>query len=148
MSPSTHRTRRLAAGLAGALALALAAPALAEEESDHADHEHQFVKIFEGRVRPGTLVMRSDDAIGWLNYTARIAQISFDKEVARHLTCHSQGSFHIDGDRLVSGDIQSTQFATLCNLAPGEYEYRVTLRSGIGSSQGGEKQLAGKLLVE
>jgi hypothetical protein len=148
MSPSTHRTRRLAAGLTGALALALAAPALAEEVSDHADHEHQFVKIFEGRVRPGTLVMRSDDAIGWLNYTAKIATISFDKEVAKHLTCTTRGSFHLDGERLVSGDIQSTQFATLCNLAPGEYDYRVTLRSGLGTIQGGEKYLEGKILVE
>lgn len=148
MSLATQRSRRLAAGLAGALALALAAPALAEKESDHADHEHQFVRIFEGRVRPERLVIRSDDAIGWLNYTSRIAQISFDKEVARHLTCTSQGSFRLDGERLVSGDIQSTQFATLCNLAPGEYEYRATLRSGIGSGQGGEKQLDGRILVE
>ena len=144
----TARPRPLAAFLVAALALAVAAPGTAEEEVDHADHEHQFVRIFEGRVRPGTLVMHSDDAIGWLNYTARIAQVSFDREVAKHLTCHSQGSFHLDGERLVSGDIQATQFATLCNLAPGEYEYRVTLRSGAGTTRGGEKVLEGRIRVE
>jgi len=148
MNRSTNRARRLAAGLAGALALALAAPALAEDPSDHADHEHQLIRIFEGRVRPAVQVIRGDDALGWLNYTAKIARISFDKEVAKHLTCTSPGSFHLDGERLVSGDIQATQFATLCNLAPGEYEYRVTLRSGIGSGGGGEKVLDGKILVE
>jgi hypothetical protein len=150
MSRPSIRSRRPLAFLAGALALALTGPipVFAEEGSDHADHEHVFIKIFEARVRPATQVIRSDDAIGWLNYTAKIALISFDKEVARHLTCTSRGSFHLDGERLVSGDIQSTQFATLCSLAPGEYDYRVTLRSGIGSSLGGEKYVDGKILVE
>ena len=47
----------------------------------------------------------------------------------------------------MTGDIQATQFATLCNLAPGEYDYRVTLRSGIGTTQGGTKTIDGKIVV-
>ena len=140
--PRSLRFLALAAGAA----LLLPAPAPAEE-SDHADHEHQLIRIFEGRVRPGVQTIDSKDALGWLNYTSKIARISFDKEVAKHLTCTSPGSFRLDGERLVSGDIQATQFATLCNLAPGEYAYRVTLFSGIGTTAGGEKHLDGKIVV-
>ena len=128
------------------VALFLALP-LAAAESDHADHRHQLIRIFEGRVRPTVQTLDSSDALGWLNYTSRIARVSFAKEVAKKLTCASPGSFRIDGERLISGDIQATQFATLCNLAPGEYEYRVTLRSGIGTTQGREKTIGGKIVV-
>ena len=133
-------------GLALASLLLAAVPAPAEE-ADHADHEHQLIRIFENRVRPDPQTIHSDDAIGWLNYTSKIARISFDQEVAKKLTCTSPGSFRLDGARLVSGDIQATQFATLCNLAPGEYDYRVTLRSGIGTTGGAEKNIAGRIVV-
>lgn len=131
-----------------ALALLLAPAATARAEADHADHEHQLIRISEHRVRPDVQKIHAGDAIGWLNYSSRIARVSFDREVGKKLTCTSPGSFRIDGERLVSGDIQATQFATLCNLAPGEYDYQVTLRSGIGAGQGGEKTIDGKIVVE
>jgi hypothetical protein len=148
MSPTTRSL--LTATLVAALAVAASLeprPAAAAERSDHADHRHQLVRIFEGRVRPDVQRIQSDDALGWLNYTSRIARVSFDAEVAKKLTCTSPGSFHVDGDRLVSGDIQATQFVTLCNLAPGEYEYQVTLRSGIGTTQSAEKVIVGRIVV-
>ena len=106
-----------------------------------------MIRIFEGRVRPEVQTIGSDDALGWLNYTSRIARVSFDKEVGKHLTCTSPGSFRIDGERLVSGQIQATQFATLCNLAPGEYEYQVTLSSGAGTTGAPERTLGGRIVV-
>lgn len=140
------RNTRLALAVVAAVAFFVAAPAVAED-SDHADHHHQLIRIFEGRVRPQVQNIGSEDALGWLNYTSKIARISFAKDVGKKLTCTSPGSFRIDGERLVSGDIQATQFATLCNLAPGEYDYRVTLRSGIGTNQGGAKTIDGKIVV-
>lgn len=124
------------------------APAAAEEaDSDHAEHRHQLIRIFEGRVRPEVQTIDTDDALGWLNYTSRIARVSFDAEVAKHMTCTSPSGFHLDGPRLVSRDIQSTQFATLCSLAPGEYAYVVTLHSGIGTERGPDREIAGKIVV-
>ncbi|MBW2313234.1 MAG: hypothetical protein JRH10_03510 [Deltaproteobacteria bacterium] len=141
------RNIRLALALAAVASLFAAAPLVAED-SDHADHHHQLIRIFEGRVRPAVQTLGAADALGWLNYTSRIARVSFAREVAKKLTCTSPGSFRIDGERLISGDIQATQFATLCNLAPGEYDYQVTLRSGIGVGQGGEKTIDGKIVVQ
>ena len=138
---------RLALSAAALVALFAAGPLVAED-SDHAEHRHQMIRIFEGRVRPAVQTMKTTDALGWLNYTSRIARVSFAKDVAKKLTCTSPGSFRLDGERLISGDIQATQFATLCSLAPGEYDYRVTLRSGIGTGQGGEKTIDGKIVVQ
>ena len=114
---------------------------------DHAEHDHRMARILETRVHPKTIEIHSTDAIGWLNYSSKRARISFDAEVAKSMTCRSIGSFRLDGSRLTSNDIQATQFASLCSLAPGEYEYRVELKSGIGGSGISSKSFAGKIVV-
>ena len=38
----------------------------------------------------------------------------------------------LTGDLVESGNIEVNGFASLCQLAPGEYEYRVELREGLG----------------
>ena len=90
-------------------------------ESDHAEHNHRMARITETRVHPKVIEIHSADTIGWLNYSSKRARISFDAEVAKNLICRSKGTFHLDGPRLVSNDIQATQFASLCSLAPGAY---------------------------
>ena len=117
-------------------------------EPDHAEHNHRMARILETRVHPKVIKIHSADAIGWLNYSSQRARISFDAEVAKNLICRSRGTFHLDGPRLVSNDIQATQFASLCNLAPGEYEYRVELRAGLGGSGASiGKSFTGKIIV-
>ncbi len=118
-------------------------------EPDHAEHNHRMARILETHVHPKVIEIHSADAIGWLNYSSKRARISFEAAVAKNLTCRSKGSFHLDGPRLVSNDIQSSQFASLCSLAPGEYEYRVELHSGIGGSGSSSvgKSFAGKIIV-
>ncbi len=118
-------------------------------EPDHAEHNHRMARILETRVHPKTIEIHSADAIGWLNYSSKRARISFDAEVAKNLICRSRGTFHLDGPRLSSNDIQATQFASLCSLAPGEYEYRVDLMSGFGASGGSSlgKSFTGKVIV-
>lgn len=139
-------TRRLAWLLALPLALA---PLSAFAQSDHGDHDHGVARILETRVKPEVIEIHSDDAISWLNYSSQRARVSFDAEVAKSLTCTSKGSFHLDGARLTSKDIQATQFASLCNLAPGEYEYRVDLSPGVGGSGGASpsKSFTGRIVV-
>ena len=117
-------------------------------EADHGDKDHEVARILETRVRPKTLEISSTDAIGWLNYSSKRARISFDAEVAKSMVCRSISSFRVDGGRVVSPDIQASQFASLCSLAPGEYEYRVELRPGIGASGVGVgKSFTGKIVV-
>ncbi len=131
------------------LALIFAPSSSLGAEPDHAEHDHRMARILETRVSPKVIEIHSADAIGWLNYSSKRARISFDAEVAKNLTCRSKGTFHLDGPRLTSSDIQATQFASLCSLAPGEYEYRVELRSGIGGSGGLGlgKSFTGKIVV-
>ncbi len=118
-------------------------------EPDHAEHDHRMARILETRVSPKVIEIHSADAIGWVNYSNQRARISFDAEVAKNLTCRSKGTFHLDGPRLSSNDIQASQFASLCSLAPGEYEYRVELRSGAGGAGGSSlgKSFKGRIIV-
>ncbi len=131
------------------LALIFAPSSSLGAEPDHAEHDHRMARILETRVSPKVIEIHSADAIGWLNYSSKRARISFDAEVAKSLTCRSKGTFHLDGPRLSSNDIQSSQFASLCSLAPGEYEYRVELRSGIGGGGGSGfgKSFTGRIIV-
>ncbi len=113
----------------------LAAKAEEAGVPDHAEHRHAFVRITDGSIRPGSLRVDSEDALGWLNYSRKIARVSFDKDVAERMFCTAKGGFRIAGDRLVSQPIQAFQFASLCRLEPGEYTYRVELVGGAGSAQ-------------
>ncbi len=132
-----------------ALAAALGPPSAAEEaENDHARLEHRFVRITDAGLHPDVQRIQRDEAFGWVNYSSKIANISFDREVGAHLTCRSRGSFRLTGERLESGNIQARQFASLCSLAPGEYTYRVELHAGIGMGATSARVHEGTLVVE
>jgi hypothetical protein len=122
--------------------------AASEDESDHAKLKHEFVRITSGSLHPKVQRIGKGDAFGWVNYSSKVARVSFDGDVASKMMCTTRTSFHLTGDRLESGDIQGHQFATLCNLASGEYAYLVQLRSGAGSSSGLGRTLKGTLIVE
>ena len=70
-------------------------------------------------------------------------------EYVQKMTCTSKGTFHLDGERLRSVVIQFRQFASLCRLEPGEYEYRVELTSGVGGTGGSNlgRSFVGKIRV-
>jgi hypothetical protein len=122
--------------------------AASEDESDHAKHKHNFVRITSGSLHPETQEVGTGEAFGWVNYSSKIARVSFDEAVARKMQCTAITSFRVDGGRVVSGDIQGRQFASLCSLEPGEYAYLVELRSGAGTSAGLSRELQGKLIVK
>lgn len=139
------------AALASALVLATAIPARAEDPpvGDHANRDHVFVTILSLKLRPDVQRLKPGEAVGWINYTDKIARVYFDKEVAKKMTCTTKGSFRINGERLESTDIQAQQFASLCSLASGEYSYKVELRSGLGSTGlGAASTMSGKIVVE
>ena len=105
-----------------------------ETAVDHADHDHQFVRITSSHLSPQMVRVGSGEALAWVNYSRQIARISFEKDVATKMECRSRGSFRIVGDRLESNDIQGQQFASLCSLAAGTYAYRVALFDSSGAN--------------
>ncbi len=142
--------RLISSVMTGALALVLLGSHPVHAESDHADHDHQTVRISGGRIHPEHVNLGADDALAWANYSSRIARVVFDAEVAERMKCRSATSFTLAGDRLVSRDIQASQFASLCQLAPGEYSYKTELYSGSGSSgfAGVDRTLQGRITVK
>lgn len=121
----------------------------ATSEPDHAGIDHEFVRISGSGLRPETVEVAGETAIAWVNYGSRVARVSFDRSVAEKIACKSRASFTLDGDRLVSPRIQGSSFASLCQLAPGSYDYRVELFAGEGTGGAGtpERTLVGKIVV-
>lgn len=116
----------------------------------HVADEHHYVRISDGGLHPKTLHLESESAVGWMNYSSLIARVSFDKEVAKRITCRAATGFQVTGERLTSPGIQAMQFASLCDFAPGEYTYRVELFPGIGTTQGSlrHRTFEGRIVVE
>ena len=136
------------AALVGFLALGPAAGAQDWEQEkakyeEHLDHEHRFVKITEGNLRPDVLRLGPEENVAWLYYGGHSARVSFDKNVAKNVTCSTPGAFRIDGDRMQSRSLKRYEFVSVCRLKPGEYDYRVDM--GAGASQ---RRLTAKVIVE
>ncbi len=135
--------------LAAALCFVAPAAVRAQEPADLGEAHHVFVTILQGRLKPETQTLKAGDAVGWLNYSDKIARVSFDKEVAKQMVCKKEGSFRLNGDRLESTNIQAQQFATLCVLSKGTYEYKVDLFTGAGTGAGiVPTTRTGKIVVE
>jgi plastocyanin len=123
---------------------------LSIEQGAAADSSHRFVQIRSASLNPQVIHIEATDQIGWLNYSSNVARVSFDREVGKQMVCTTRTSFTATGERLESHDIQGTQFASLCRLAPGAYTYRVDLRTGAGagSGLGRGRRLEGRVIVE
>lgn len=145
----THPFRCFLLAAAAVLALA-AAPARAQEVADLGDTPHTYIRILQSKLNPPSQTLKAGEAVGWLNYSNRIARVSFPKEVAKKMVCKQEGSFRLSGERLQSGDIQASQFATLCVLSQGEYEYQVELftGAGAGTTLAPSQTLHGKIVVQ
>jgi len=100
-------------------------------------------------LHPSVEHLHLGDRLAWLNYSSKVARISFPASVVERLTCSAPVSFRMTGSRFESADIESDQFASLCQLAPGAYRYRVELRSGIGAGHREvPRTLRGTIFVE
>lgn len=118
-------------------------------DADHIEHRHRSVRIGAGSLHPRVQHVDEHEAIGWLNYSGRIARVSFEADVATKMFCTAVTGFRVTGPRLESPGIQARQFAAVCRLEPGEYAYRVELYDGASASgRGYGRTLEGKLIVE
>ena len=142
------RNAGLAAGIALALAWIAAGTAQAAEGEaipDHAGHETRLIGVTAGRLIPESITLGHRDAFGWLNYSSRAVSIAFRQEVVPHLLCTAPTRFAVKDGRLIAHELEPGAFATLCQLAPGRYDYRVEVAS---RTPGGESTtLEGQLVV-
>ena len=108
---------------------------------DHAEHEVEIVSITARKLHPTVHQVPATSSFGWLNYSGQDASIHFeDAEIVSKMRCKTPGHFRVEAEQLAAPRIRSGEAATLCHLAPGEYDYRVEF-------PGRDRPLLGKLVV-
>ena len=86
---------------------------------------HKVVLITEQEVSPDEIELAQGQLVAWISYAPRPVTVVFDREVARNMICHSLVNFSLRDGKLKSDPIAPGEFASFCELQPGEYEYRV-----------------------
>ncbi len=132
------------AAAAAILFLPATAPA---EEPDHIGHRHTPIRIASSKPRPDPAKLPAANALVFLNYSGRIAQISFDESVAKSIACKSRSTFELSNGRLTAAYVRQGSFVSLCKLAPGNYDYRVELKRSAGEAEN-YAVYDGKIIVE
>lgn len=128
------------AGLSLFLALALAVtPArAAETAADHAKHPHHTITLDGDDIWPSTTTIDGGDVIGFQNYATQPLTITFTspKDLKDKIRCHlikdpdnpappaAWSTFSWQGSQLVAM-IPPGQFASVCSLSPGVYQFNV-----------------------
>ena len=120
------------AWLTAAVAILILPATAPAQEVDHVGHRHTPIRIAKSSLRPDPAKLPAADALVFLNYSGRIAQISFDESVAKSITCRTRSAFELSNGRLTAAYVRQGSFVSLCNLAPGNYDYRVELKSSAG----------------
>ena len=85
----------------------------------------EVVRITDDGIAPRRIEIDAGQKVAWQHAGSIEQRISFDPGTARALHCTEIVSFGLEDGRLVSGFLRSGDMATLCELAPGTYRYRV-----------------------
>ena len=133
--------------LAGAVAILILPATAPAQEVDHVGHRHKPIRIAKSSLRPDPVKLPAADALVFLNYSGRIAQISFDESVAKSIACESRSDFQLSNGRLTAAYVRQGSFVSLCRLAPGSYDYRVELKRSAGELEN-YAVYDGKIVVE
>ncbi len=133
--------------LAAAVAILILPATAPAQEVDHVGHRHKPIRIAKSSLRPDPVKLPAADALVFLNYSGRIAQISFDESVAKSIACESRSDFQLANGRLTAPNVRQGSFVSLCRLAPGSYDYRVELKRSAGELENYAVQ-DGKIIVQ
>ena len=142
----------------GAICLGLGGLALADtprtgekvpalDPSFQSTGEHRVILIMEDGVDPKTLELEQGQLVVWISYSRDPSVVVFDREVARHMVCHSLVNFALRDGELRSDPIDPGEFASFCELKPGKYDYRVTRVVDSASKDEGGSARTGTLEV-
>ena len=147
-----------------ALAIALAAPALGEDERpqeipyatpgeipnlspDYKMSSHKVVLITNQSLNPRLATIDEGQLVAWISYSPAPSTVVFEREVARSMICHSLVNFSIKDDELRSAPIHAGEFASFCQLKPGRYRYKVVRPDGAEHMPDARKRLEGEIIV-
>ncbi len=100
----------------------------------------EVVRITDDGITPRRIEIDAGQKIAWQHAGSVEQRISFEPGTARALHCSEIVSFGLEEGRLVSGFLRSGDVASLCELAPGTYRYRVeSARDAIARPQLSER---------
>jgi hypothetical protein len=150
--------------LALASALALGAPALAQDERpselpydtpgelptldpSYRMSSHKVVVILDQALNPRLTTLEEGQLVAWISYSKIPSRIVFEREVAKSMVCHSLVNFKIVDDEIRSSDIHAGEFASFCQLKPGRYKYKIVRPDPGDRSAAARKVLEGEIIV-
>lgn len=85
----------------------------------------QVVEVRDEALRPRRVEIREGQKVAWQSASTMPVRISFARDVARSMHCTELVNFSLDEERLRSQLLHAGDVASLCELAPGTYRYRV-----------------------
>ena len=148
-----------------AAALLLAGPALAEEDRasqprvealevlpqldpSYQMSSHKVVLITADSLNPATVRLTPGQLIAWISYSPSASTVVFERGVAKSMICHSRVNFSFEEGELRSTPINAGEFASFCELKPGNYRYKV-VRSDASDPPGADagRTLEGEIVV-
>jgi hypothetical protein len=108
---------------------------------------HKVVLITDNAINPRLVTLDEGQLVAWISYSPVPSVIVFEREVARHMICHSLVNFSIKDDELRSAPLNAGEFASFCQLKPGRYKYRVVRPDRGGAGTDTARRLEGEIIV-
>ncbi|UCE85929.1 MAG: hypothetical protein JSU66_16645 [Deltaproteobacteria bacterium] len=100
-----------------------------------APNRQASVLVTDDRLSPRRITIGEGETVTWISYARGLTRITFEREVAASMVCHSLVNFHLAEDELRSGLLRTGDAASFCELAPGLYRYRVVPHAPEGAHQ-------------
>jgi hypothetical protein len=72
----------------------------------------KVVRVTDGHLSPRWLKIRQGESVAWVSYARDLTRITFEREVAASMICHSLVNFHLEEDELRSGLLRTGDVAS------------------------------------
>jgi len=109
---------------------------------------HKVVLITADSLNPAKVELAQGQLIAWISYSPSESTVVFERSVAKSMICHSRVNFFFDEGELRSVPIRTGEFASFCQLKPGNYRYKV-LRSNTSDTDRADasETLEGEIII-
>jgi len=105
------------------------------------------VSVTEHDAVPRRVEIIEGEKLAWQSQAAVGLHIVLDADVARSMRCTEVVNFSLEGGHLRSELLRTGDVASLCELAPGRYVYRVEKDPHIATSQPLSERARGEIVV-
>ncbi len=109
---------------------------------------HKVILITADSLNPAMVRLTPGQLIAWISYSPSESTVVFERAVAKSMICHSRVNFSFEEGELRSTPINAGEFASFCQLKPGNYRYKV-VRSDASDPPGADagQTLEGEIVV-